>query len=127
MSYIAGRNLDSYIDDHHSDDPYPDDLYQSGKLESDSLSEAYFDRNQAAMLAASLAEQLGDGLCVGWKENPDDPDWPILYINLPQGQVSWHIPRSEMVDFGASQWYAEWDGHDLAEKRRRIDTYLKDW
>ena len=35
-----------------------------GKFESDSLTEAYFDRNQAAMLAASLAEQLGDGLCL---------------------------------------------------------------
>lgn len=104
------------------------DSGEKGKFESDSLNDAYFDRNQAVMLAASFAEQLGDGLCSGWKENPDDPDWPILYINLPiEGQVSWHIPKAERVDFGCGTWYAEWDGHDLAEKRKRIDHYLKDW
>ena len=56
------------------------------KFESDNLTEAYFDRNQAVMALAILAEALGH--TVGLNANPDDCEWPILYIDLPTGQVS---------------------------------------
>ncbi|MCP2339154.1 WDGH domain-containing protein [Actinomadura rupiterrae] len=53
------------------------------------------------------------------------PDWPVLYVTLPTGQVSWHIAPRDLdlfhhVPVGAA---AEWDGHDVEEKYRRLDAY----
>ncbi|HEY9261875.1 hypothetical protein, partial [Chitinophaga sp.] len=28
--------------------------------------------------------------------DPQDPDWPVVYIKLPTGQVSWHISPDDM-------------------------------
>ena len=102
------------------------------RAESSTLDDAYYDRNQAAMLAARLAWMVG--YFVGWKPNEDDPDWPILFIDLPAGQVSWHIPRSEVGaicfdifhDGLVPLYNRPWDGHTVEEKRRRISAYLKE-
>ena len=40
--------------------------------------EAYYDRNQAAMLAAKLATLWG--IKVGWRMDPEEPGWPVLFI-----------------------------------------------
>ena len=79
--------------------------------------EAYFDRNQAVQLLAKYAMQAGH--TVGWNDNPDEPSWPILLIDLPEGQVSWHIPQAEVV-LTAPPYIGQWDGHTVVEKRRRI-------
>jgi hypothetical protein len=47
----------------------------------------------AVQAAAVMAVKLG--YRVGVK---DDPEWPILYIDLPTGQVFWHLPSSELVE-----------------------------
>lgn len=54
--------------------------------------------------------------------DPAEPGWPVLYIELPTGQASWHISPDDLdllehVPAGA----ATWDGHDTAEKYRRLD------
>ena len=57
----------------------------------------------------------------------EEPDWPVLYVSLPTGQVSWHIAPADMdlfrhvplVDDGL------WDGHDVVEKYRRLDEHTK--
>lgn len=41
--------------------------------------------------------------------------WPIAYITLPTGQVSWHLPEFP-IDF---------DGHSTDEKYERIKRYLE--
>lgn len=56
----------------------------------------------------------------------DEPDWPVLFLELPTGQVSWHIAPADMdlfrhVPIGTTQW----DGHDVAEKYRRLDEHTK--
>lgn len=56
--------------------------------------------------------------------DPDEPDWPIIYITLPTGQVSWHIAPRDMdlfrhVPIGE----AVWDGSDVIEKYRRLDEH----
>lgn len=80
--------------------------------------EAYFDRNQAVQVIAKLAYQLG--YKCGVKE---DKEWPILYVDLPSGQVSWHIPANEMI--GAFPEYDDgWDGHDVEEKRERLRKFI---
>ena len=53
--------------------------------------------------------------------DPDAPDWPVIYLTLPTGQVSWHIAPRDMdlfrhVPVGS----AEWDGHDVVEKYGRL-------
>jgi hypothetical protein len=92
------------------------------KFQSDSLNEAYFDRNQAALVLAKLAQELG--MTVGWHVDPEEPDWLVLMVDLPTGQVSWHFPKDEVVvEFPV--YPGEWDGHDLETKRQRIKAFVK--
>jgi len=91
------------------------------KTESSTLDDAYFDRSQAVQGFARLAQNMD--FRVGIK--PDD-EWPILYIDLPTGQVSWHIKAEELVG-DWPEYPDEWDGHDLDEKRARIARFLRDY
>lgn len=85
--------------------------------------EAYFDRNQAVLALARFA--LDSGHTVGLGIDPGEPEWPVLYIDLPgAGQVSWHLPAAE-VDIDAWPRYpGGWDGHDVAEKRLRLARFI---
>ena len=91
------------------------------KFQSDSMGEAYFDRNQAAQALAKLAQ--AQGMTVGVKKNEEDPEWPILFIDLPTGQVSWHLTADEVV-VKFPEYEGEWDGHDLDVKRQRVESFL---
>lgn len=42
------------------------------------------------------------------------PEWPVVYIDLPTGQISWHMP----------QYYTTWDGHDTDTKYARIRKWV---
>ena len=90
------------------------------KTQSNTLSEAYFDRNLAVMALARLAQT--HGFRVGLRRDPEEPDWPVLMVDLPTGQVSWHLPPGELV--GDWPVYQEWDGHTLEEKQQRISRFL---
>lgn len=80
--------------------------------------EAYRERNQ---LVALLAHLFPSGLkktdIPGWSE-----DWHnCVYIDLPTGQVSWHIHDSQLGFFKYLEPYTkDWDGHDMDEKYRRV-------
>lgn len=43
-----------------------------------------------------------------------DPEWPVVYIELPTGQVSWHMPQHVVA----------WDGHDTSTKYQRINDWI---
>ncbi|MEA4926828.1 MAG: hypothetical protein VB084_16165 [Syntrophomonadaceae bacterium] len=58
---------------------------------------------------------LENGLQAGVRMDESEPEWPVLYIELPTGQVSWHMP----------QHIKAWDGHDTEEKYRRINEFIK--
>ena len=81
-------------------------------------SEAYCDRNLAVQALATIAMDMG--INVGIKK---DDEWPILYVDLPTGQVSWHIPASEIMGEFAD-YKGEWDGHDVEEKRNRMKKFI---
>ncbi|MHB1708778.1 MAG: hypothetical protein ACYCT2_04800 [Thermoplasmataceae archaeon] len=83
--------------------------------------EAYLDRNLVVQAMAKMALQLG--YKVGVRER--GKEWPILYVDLPTGQVSWHIPASELAG-GFQDYEGEWDGHDVQEKRGRLRKYLEE-
>ena len=52
----------------------------------------------------------------GVRIDPTDPEWPVAFIELPTGQVSWHLP----------QHLETWDGHDTKEKYRRCRGFVRD-
>lgn len=76
-----------------------------------------------ALLAAIYPSVLVDGA------DREAPDWPVLYIQLPTGQVSWHISPIDQDLFGhvrrtiAHTLNAPvWDGHTTDEKYERVDA-----
>lgn len=73
--------------------------------------ERYDVRNRAVLAAVGLAAELG--YPCGVRLDANEPAWPVVYIELPNGQVSWHLPQHER----------EWDGHDTKEKYRRCRDY----
>lgn len=73
----------------------------------------YDERNRAIVTAVLLA--WGLGLPAGFRIDPNEPEWPVAFIELPTGQISWHLP----------QYPTPWDGHSTEEKYRRIDEFTK--
>jgi hypothetical protein len=67
----------------------------------------YTTRYVLVLQAVAVAAEIGWD--AGFRIDPAEPEWPVAYIELPAGQVSWHLPQHVKV----------WDGHDTAEKYRR--------
>ncbi len=80
--------------------------------------EAYFDRNQVALAFGRLALKLG--WRVGLGIDPSEPEWPVLYVDTPAGQVSWHLPSAEVASANWPAYPGAWDGHTVEEKRERL-------
>ncbi len=88
--------------------------------------ELYAERDQCVALAAWLAHALGMPVWIGQHESQPgemwDDEWRnVVYINLPTGQVSWHIRADEL------EWFSHiphggdsWDQHTPEEKYRRV-------
>jgi len=85
-------------------------------------SEPYFDRNQ--ILKAFCLMVKNKGLKIGWQDDPKDMYFVIMFIDLPTGQISYHIPRWE-IDLSKWPRYAgQWDGHSTEQKRVRLNEYI---
>lgn len=91
---------------------------------------AYRERDMCVAALARAAGRLG---CLVWigrhQGDPWDDDWRnIVFLELPTGQVSWHIHDSELPMFEwvirFDQVNASWDGHSTEEKYRRLDRWL---
>lgn len=73
----------------------------------------YETRNRFVIGAVFVA--LGAGLVAGFRIDLQEPDWPAAFIELPTGQVSWHLPQHGVA----------YDGHTTDEKNGRIDAFRK--
>lgn len=51
----------------------------------------------------------------GYRIDPDNEEWPVAYIELPSGQVSWHMPQHK----------EPWDSHSTEEKYRRVEQFVQ--
>ena len=71
----------------------------------------YTERYPLVYLALAFATQLG--FAAGVRIDPAEPTWPTVYIELPTGQVSWHMPEYPHAT----------DGHPPDEKYRRCREY----
>lgn len=80
--------------------------------------EAYAERNK---LVSYLARLYPSGTMrtdiPGW-----DAEWHgCVFIDTPQGQMSWHYHDSEAHLFAdLPSYHGEWDGHTTEEKYRRL-------
>ena len=75
------------------------------------LKKDYDERNR--LVVSLLYRSMRMGWNCGIKIDLDETEWPVVYVDLPTGQVSWHLP----------QYAGTWDGHDNAEKYRRAKAF----
>ncbi|HEX3781730.1 MAG TPA: hypothetical protein VHX38_18865 [Pseudonocardiaceae bacterium] len=61
-------------------------------------------------LALALDLDMRAGIAI----DPAEPDWPVVYIELPTGQTSWHLPKHGRA----------WDQHSTDEKHYRIEQFV---
>jgi hypothetical protein len=62
------------------------------RTDLDPIGAVYEERNCLALAFARMARAAG--WVVGWVDDDDaGRDWPVLMIDTPAGQVSWHLPR----------------------------------
>lgn len=58
--------------------------------------------------------------------DPAAPEWPVVYVDIPQGQCSWHLSAEDLDLFGhvpqvaPDDPRARWDGHTTDEKYQRL-------
>lgn len=90
--------------------------------QSSTLQDAYYDRNLVVQALAKLA--ILAGYTVGIKIDPEEPNWPILFMDLGTGQMSWHLPKDEALR-SFPVYNQPWDHHDLEEKRARLKCFIE--
>ena|SRR5581483_7482755 len=87
-------------------------VYRGGVRGRGSYKSMAYDRKAWAMqnLCTCLLQHSREvGISYGWKQDPHtlfgmEPSW-VLYIDLPQGQVSFHSP----VRYGGPDYPGDWD------------------
>lgn len=72
----------------------------------------YQERNMRVIGAVSLA--LAGGMEAGYGYDPAAPGYIVAYIELPEGQVSWHIKEHGLP----------YDEHTTLEKCLRIQRFM---
>jgi hypothetical protein len=89
------------------------------------LNNAYAERNLCVALIADYAQWVGHGVWMKIDPNEEAGWQHIIFIDLPTGQVSWHLQDSELENFpGIPEWPIEWDGHTTEEKYKRIQKFI---
>lgn len=73
----------------------------------------YKSRNQFIIYALAVSQMLE--FQSGVRFDSTEPEWPVVFIELPTGQISWHIQQHAIA----------WDGHSTDEKYNRIKQYIK--
>jgi len=73
----------------------------------------YRSRNLYVWRAFSAASELG--VCCGVSIDPEEAGWPVVYIELPTGQISYHVPPHVQA----------WDGHTRDDRRGRVSAFIE--
>jgi hypothetical protein len=87
----------------------------------------YYQRNCCVALLSLLAFDKGMAVGLAWDESPDCPKgWNrIVIIDLPTGQISYHIPNQDLWLFGSIPNYpGKWDMHNNQVKNKRIEQLI---
>lgn len=89
---------------------------------------AYKERNLCVALIAAYAQWFEHTVGIKKHEGEDWEDgWRnVLFIDLPTGQVSWHLHDSEMPNFpGIGAYQGTYDGHSTEEKYERVKKFIQ--
>lgn len=80
--------------------------------QTDRTNRAYSERAACAVALARMAIQAGFQAGVGTDTSAESVEWSrVLYIDTPNGQVSWHIaPADQHLLEGLPLYHGEWDG-----------------
>jgi hypothetical protein len=81
--------------------------------EFDQLDPPDYDNRYPMVLLAVTAAWFC-GYQAGFRIEPAEPEWPVAYIELPTGQVSWHLPQHPVA----------YDLHSTSEKYRRVGAFI---
>ena len=92
------------------------------KLLEQELNAVYAERNQCVAALAFMAIRVGFNAGIKKDLEAEDGWQTVVFIDLPQGQVSWHYHDSEeKLLYGLPEYKAEYDGHTTEEKYRRLN------
>ncbi|MEN3308914.1 MAG: hypothetical protein V7603_5116 [Micromonosporaceae bacterium] len=80
--------------------------------DTDFTTALYERRNILIWSALALARECAVPAGVGYE--PTDPCPVVVYLDLPTGQVSWHLPAYSRT----------WDGHTTVEKYQRVAAFV---
>lgn len=92
--------------------------------------DAYRERNLCVAGLAAMARLLGYRVGIADHQPQEGEEWDdewrnVLFIDLPTGQVSWHLHISEWDNFSHLPAYPDaWDGHDTPEKYQRLQSFI---
>lgn len=82
---------------------------------NEAINAIYRERNT---LVAHLAAVYPSALA--WND-PDEPDWAVVYIETEAGQLSWHVSPDDIDLFkNVERKNIVWDGHDTDIKYSRL-------
>ena len=84
---------------------------------------AYTERNRLISALAWMA------IAFGWRAGvwaSDEPGWNLVFVETPNGQLSWHYSDSEADLFeGLPPYIGPWDGHTTEEKYERLSNLFQ--
>ncbi len=98
-----------------------DDIIAKLKEQEIAKNNAYQERNALISILSKIFPAY-----ITKHQPEDDPEWDenwktVVVIDLPTGQVSWHIHFSEIKMFNhLKKKENEWDGHSVEEKYIRM-------
>ena len=85
------------------------------------LNAVYSERNKLIALVAKQAIALGHQAGLLQDGDAAAPWQHVVVIDLPSGQVSWHIHDNELYWFAFLGAYEQaWDGHTTEQKYNRV-------
>lgn len=66
--------------------------------------------------------------------DPNEPDYPVIIIETPSGQLSWHLAEADLDlfphvlqhDRDCEGAHLKWDGHSTEVKYLRLASLTKD-
>lgn len=78
----------------------------------------YEERNRLVALISKVFPS-----CIGIDEKEEEGWQHVIYVDLPTGQCSWHIPDFQLEHFSHLDIIdVEYDGHTTEEKYQRIEN-----
>ena len=88
---------------------------------------AYLERNKLVVLLAHIIINSGRKAGRGYDTEAEEGWQNVILIDLPTGQISFHVADRDMEASGADQlpiYSGDWDGHTSVEKWERLDKYV---